>query len=141
MYESTYGGGFGAYEAAVWLFWLAVYFYWAFAQYKIAMKTGHDNNAWWAFIPILNIYQWTELAGRPWYWFVLCLVPFVNLVFIAWLWVDIAKYCGQPTIWGVLFLIPPISLISLGVLGFSSPPKPSVFPSEKPAPRQPTQVG
>ncbi len=141
MYESSYDGGFGAFGAAIWLFYVAVYFYWAYAQYKIAQKTGYNSTAWWAFIPILNVFQWTQLAGRPWYWFVLCLVPFVNIIFMVWLWVDIAKKCGQSPIWGVLILIPLLNLISLGVLGFASAARPSQFAAEKPAPRQPTQVG
>ena len=137
MYETTTSSGFGV---AMWLFYLAVYLYWALAQFKIAQKTGHHDTAWWAFIPILNVYQWTRLAGRPWYWFVLCLVPFVNVVFMAWLWVDIAKNCGQSPLWGILIMIPLVNLVAVGILGFSPAPKPSMFADDKPAPRQPTHA-
>jgi hypothetical protein len=138
MYETTYdGGGFGL---AMWLVLFGAYLYFAYAIYKIAQKTGHSSNAWWGFIPILNVFLLVKMTKRPMYWFLLCLVPFVNIVIFAILWIDIAKACSQPPIWGFLTILPLINFVSVGVLAFSPPPS-THFPTEKPAPREPAQVG
>ena len=138
MYETTYdGGGIGA---VMWLIILAAYLYFAYALFKIAQKTGHSGNAWWAFIPILNTFLLIQMAGRPWYWFLLCLVPLVNVIIFAVLWIDVAKACSQPPVWGFLTILPFINFVSIGVLAFSGPQRLSQFPPEKPVPRQPTQV-
>ena len=139
MYETIYdGGGIGA---VMWLIILAAYLYFAYAQFKIAQKTGHSGNAWWAFIPILNTVLLTQMAGRPMYWFFFCLIPFINIIIFAVLWIDVAKACSQPPVWGFLTILPFINFVSIGVLAFSGPTRPSHFPPEKPVSRQPTQVG
>jgi hypothetical protein len=143
MYETTYDGGgwFADMGAGVWIFWLAVYCLWAFAQFKIARKTGYDSIAWMAFVPVLNLVQWPILAGKQWYWFLLYLVPVVNLVFYVWNSIDVAKNCRQSPVWGVLMLFPFLNLVAIGYLGFTSMPKDSMFPSDKPKHRQPANVG
>ncbi len=139
MYETTYdGGGIGA---VMWLVILVAYLYFAYAQFKIAQKTGQSQNAWWAFIPILNTLLLVKMANRPWYWFLFCLVPLVNIIILAVMWIDVAKLCSQPLVWGFLTILPFINFVSIGVLAFSGPPSPSHFPPEKPVSRQPTQVG
>jgi hypothetical protein len=139
MYGTTYdGGGFGA---VTWLIILAVYLYFAYAQFKIAQKTGHSGNAWWSFIPILNIFLLVQMANKPWYWFLFCLVPFINIIILAVLWIDVAKACSQSPVWGFLTILPFINFISIGVLAFSGTQHPSQFPPTKPAPRQPERVG
>jgi len=139
MYETTYdGGGFGA---VMWLIILAAYLYFAYAQFKVAQKTGHSESAWWAFIPFLNTFLLIKMANKPMYWFLFCLVPVVNIYIFAVLWIDVAKACSQPAVWGFLTILPFINFVSIAVLAFSNPPRPSHFPPEKSTPRQPTKVG
>lgn len=138
MYETTHdGSGIGA---VMWLIILAAYLYFAYAQFKIAQKTGHSGNAWWAFIPILNFFLLVQMANKPWYWFLFSLVPFINIIILAVLWIDVAKACNQSPVWGFLTILPFINFISIGVLAFSGPPRPNQFPPEKPVPRQPERV-
>ena len=53
MHETAYaadsGGGF------ILFIWVALYFYFAFTQYKIAQKVGHEST-WWAWVPVLNFF-------------------------------------------------------------------------------------
>ena len=116
MYESNYGNEFGV---LFYLFFIAVYFYFTFAQYKIAQKIGH-HSSWWAFVPILNAFQLVQLAGKEWWWFLLLFVPVLNIVFYAWCWIDTAKRCGHPPIWGFLTIIPFLNFISIGIMGFTN---------------------
>jgi len=135
MYEPGYSDSFGGITLFV---WFAVYLYYAWTQYKIAAKTGHES-PWWSFIPILNVIQFIQMAQKPVWWFFFCLIPVVNIFVIAWLWSDIAKACQKNPIWGVLMIVPIVNLIAIGYLAFSSPV--SVTPAPTPAqPRQPEKV-
>jgi quinol-cytochrome oxidoreductase complex cytochrome b subunit len=117
MYDSGYSGE--AYGLFFWLIIFGLWFYFGFAQYKIAKKIGH-NSPWFSFIPILNFIQLIQLADKPLWWFFVCLIPVVNIVAIAWLWMETAKNCGKPPVWGFLMIIPVVNLLAVGVLGFTS---------------------
>jgi hypothetical protein len=75
------------------------------------------QNAWLAFIPIANIYLMTQMAGREWWWTLLCLIPFVGFIFAIILWVDILKKLGKNP-WMVLVLIF-FGFVYLPILAFS----------------------
>ena len=140
MYENAYtDGGFMAFGAFLWIFFAAFYLFFAYAQYCIAKKCSHETQAWWGFIPILNVFLLLKCAGREWYWFLFLLVPIVNIVAAVILWVDIAKAVGKHPIWGVLTLIPFINFVAVGVLAFSALP-PRYTPPRTPAPHQPVGV-
>jgi len=121
MYDSGYSSG--AFGLSYWLGILAVWFYVGFAQYKIAKQIGH-NSAWWSFVPILNVIQLIQLADKPLWWIFTLLIPFVNIIAFAWLWMETAKNCGKSPLLGFLVIIPFINLIAIGILGFSSGSRP-----------------
>ena len=88
MYQQSSGESlFGLFML---LFWAAYYLYFCFAQFKIAQKLGTPN-AFFAFIPILNAWQLVTMAGKSAVWFVGCLVPFVNVIVVAILWMEVSK--------------------------------------------------
>lgn len=139
MYESNYSSGYGT---VFYLIFLGVYFYYTYAQYKIALKAGH-HSSWWAFIPILNLFQLVQLAGKQWWWFLLFFVPVVNIICLAIVWMETAKNCGHPPIWGFLTIFPFLNLITIGIMAFTRGQFQKTIPQpkyEKPAPRQPERV-
>ncbi|MCP4686136.1 MAG: signal peptidase I [bacterium] len=119
---------------------LAIYAYVAFTQYKIAQKCGCHDSAWWAWIPIMNTFLLFRMAGKPAWWFVLCLIPLVNLYVFAVLWMETAKTVGQSALMGFLVLIPILNFIALGVLAFSGGTYQVPPPSQTERPRQPESV-
>lgn len=123
------------------LFMVAMYLYFGFTMMKMAQKTGHGDSGWWGFIPIMNIFLVMKMAQKPGWWFLLCLVPFVNIVVFAILFIEVAKACQQSPVWGFLVLIPLINFVALGVLAFSAPPRKMGAPSTSERPRTPTPVG
>lgn len=143
MNESGFDSGvFGlAFGAAFWLFIVATYFYFAFTQYKIAQKCGCQDNAWWAYIPIMNLVLLTQMAGKEWYWVVFCFVPFVNLIAFAVLWIKAAQNAGFSALWGFLALIPLVNFVSMGVMAFSGTTPSSSAPPPSTPSRQPEHVG
>ena len=141
MYETSSSGG-AAGGMFVFLFAFALYFYFSFAQYKIAQKLGNDN-PWFAFIPILNTVQLVQMGQKPMYWLLFLLLPIVNIVCFAVLWMDVARKIGHSPAVGFFVLIPPISLITIGIMAFGqgkqrSGPFP---PHDHKMPKQPQNVG
>jgi len=140
MYEPGYdGGGVGL---VAWLFFLAIYCYVSYAQYKIAQKVGCSDQAWWAWIPILGLFLLAKMAGKPWYWALLCVIPIICLAAWALMWVEVAKSAGHSGVWGVLMLIPFLSFVAIGVMAFSGGPTQGSLPtSDQVDSRTPTPVG
>ena len=137
MQETAYAADSGG--GLILFVWIALYFYFAFAQYKIAQKVGHES-AWWAWIPVLNLFQQVQMAGKEWYWFILCLVPLVNIFAFAAIWMAIAQRCYKSAAWGIMAIVPFLNLIAWGYLAFSgseaTPPA-----HHEPAPHEHEPVG
>jgi hypothetical protein len=52
------------------------------------------------------------------WWFILFLIPIVNLVIIALVWMAICERRGKPAWMGILMLIPIANLVVLLMLAF-----------------------
>lgn len=100
------------------VFALATYVYVALALSTIAEKTNTENG-WLAWIPIANVILMLNIARKPIWWIVLCLIPLVNIVIFIILWMGIAEARNKPSWWGVLMLVPIVSLIVPGYLAWS----------------------
>jgi hypothetical protein len=83
-------------------------------MWKVFEKAGQPG--WAALIPFYNMYVATQIAGRDILWFILLLVPCVNIVASIVIWMDVAKNFGKDAIWGVGIAFLPF--IFLPLLGF-----------------------
>jgi hypothetical protein len=92
-----------------WIFWLAFMILMIAACWKIFTKAGQPG--WASIIPIYNCYILCKIVGRPGWWVILLLIPFVNFIVGIILCIDLAKSFGK----GVGFAI---GLILLGVIFF-----------------------
>jgi uncharacterized membrane protein YhaH (DUF805 family) len=56
-----------------------------------------------------------QMIGRPWWWMLLMLVPFVNIVVSVVIALDTAKVFGKSAVFGVvgLWLLSPIGMMML----------------------------
>jgi len=133
-------GFLGLVGAAFWLFFLAIYLVFSWLLYRIACNAGQKDTAWWAFIPILNLFLLCKMAQKPMWWVLLCLVPLVNLVILAIMFWKISENCGQHGFWGICMLLPFLNIVALLVLAFSTPKYPAQPAPVKPRPRQPVGV-
>ncbi|MGO8816859.1 MAG: DUF5684 domain-containing protein [Terriglobia bacterium] len=97
---------------------IVFYIYAAIATQVIARKTGTENG-WMAWIPVANLVLWAQIAKKPIWWGLLCLVPFVNFVFMVLLWMAIAEARNKPNWWGIVMIIPLVGLIVPGYLAWS----------------------
>jgi hypothetical protein len=76
------------------------------AMWKIFVKAGEPG--WAALIPIYNVIVLLKIAGKPAWWIVLMLIPFVNFVVAIIVALAIAKNFGRSTGFGLglAFLAP-----------------------------------
>jgi hypothetical protein len=76
------------------------------ACWKIFTKAGEPG--WAALIPIYNLVVLLKIAGKPAWWFVLLLIPFVNFVVLIMVMLSLAKNFGKGTgfAFGLLLLSP-----------------------------------
>jgi hypothetical protein len=81
-------------------------------MWRVFSKAGKPG--WAAIIPIYNIYVLTQIAGRPAWWLVLFLIPFVNFIAIIILEIDLCKSFGVSWLW---ILTGPILWLVLGFGG------------------------
>ena len=86
------------------------------AMWKVFTKAGQPG--WASLIPIFNIYIWCKIVGRPGWWVILMLIPFVNLIVAIILCIDLAKSFGQGVGFGIGIIL--LSIIFLPILGFGS---------------------
>ena len=63
------------------------------AMWKVFTKAGQPG--WASIILIYNLYVWCKIVGRPWWWILLMLIPFVNFIILIILCIDMAKSFGK----------------------------------------------
>ena len=86
------------------------------AMWKVFTKAGQPG--WAAIIPIFNLYIMCKIAGRPGWWLILLLIPFVNFIIAIILCIDIAKNFGKGAGFGIGLAF--LGFIFFPVLGFGS---------------------
>ena len=80
------------------IFYIALVIFMIVVQWKVFVKAGKPG--WGCIIPIYNIILMMEIVGRPGWWFVLLLIPGVNIVIDIIVIFDISKAFGQGTGFG-----------------------------------------
>src|SRR4051812_6556874 len=68
-------------------------------MWKVFAKAGYPG--WAAIIPIYNVYILCKVAGRPGWWLILFLIPFVNWIIMIVIGIDIARNFGKSAGFGV----------------------------------------
>ena len=89
--------------SAVWIILSIVYaILWIVAMWKVFTKAG--EHGWAAIVPFYNSYVHVKISGRNGWWFLLLLVPIVNIIFLLIISLDIAKAFGKSAIFGIFGL-------------------------------------
>ena len=87
-------------------FVVAISIFYVVCMWKIFTKAGQPG--WAALVPIYNMIVLLQIAGRPLWWIILLLIPFVNFIILILVMIDVAKAFGKGTGFG----------IGLALLGF-----------------------
>jgi hypothetical protein len=83
-------------------------------MWKVFVKAGKPG--WAAIIPIYNAIVLLQIVGRPGWWFLLYLIPIVNIVISIMVMIELAKVFGKGTGFGIGLLL--LSFIFIPILGF-----------------------
>ncbi len=84
-------------------------------MWMIFTKAGQKG--WKCLIPIYNLYVELLIIKKPGWWLVLFFIPFVNIVMVVILALNLAKVFGRSAIFGfvMLFLFAPVGYLMLGL--------------------------
>ena len=108
---SPLGAGLGM---AAMIVWVAFAVLMIASMWKIFTKAGKPG--WAAIIPIYNLIVLLEIAGKPIWWFILMLIPFVNIVVFIMVLLSIARNFGKGVGFAIGMLLLPF--IFYPMLGF-----------------------
>lgn len=117
MYENDYQSGGGGVSVVVTIIYLAIIVLMIASLWRVFSKAGQPG--WAAIIPFYNLYVWLKVAGRPGWWFILLLIPLVNVIIGLLVALDLAKAFGKGGVFGFfgLFLF---GFIGYPILGFGN---------------------
>ena len=115
LQESGGGGGGGAFGAVSMLFFLAIFVLVIAGMWKVFVKAGKPG--WASIIPIYNLFVLLDIAKRPAWWFILFLIPFVNIIILIVVSLDIARVFGKGAGFGIGLAL--LGFIFYPLLGFS----------------------
>ena len=98
------------------ILYLAIIVFLIASVWKVFTKAGQPG--WAILIPIYNIIVMLKITGKPWWWFLLMLIPYIGMIWGIWNINLLSKSFGK----GVGFTL---GLIFLGfifwpILGFGS---------------------
>ncbi|MBX2968836.1 MAG: signal peptidase I [Cyclobacteriaceae bacterium] len=94
------------------------------SMWKIFIKAGKPG--WAAIIPIYNIIVLLEIVGKPVWWIILMLIPFVNFFVMIYVAHLLAKSFGKDIVMTILLIILPIvgyPMLAFGDAKYVGPPK------------------
>jgi hypothetical protein len=105
--EEFDSGAAAAIGGVMLIIYLAIAILMIASMWKVFTKAGKPG--WAAIIPIYNLVVLLEIVGKPVWWIILLLIPFVNFVILIILYHGLSQSFGQ----GVGFTI---GIIFLGII-------------------------
>lgn len=96
---------------------LVVYLYTAYCLREIARKQAYKR-PWFAWVPILDVYMVCKLVGKGVFLTILCLLPFIDVIFLAILYVKLARLVHRNRWYGLLLFVPIVNFVVLWDLAF-----------------------
>ena len=100
------GGAAAGIATGIMIVYLAILLLAIISMWKIFTKAGEPG--WAAIVPIYNIIVLLKISGKPAWWFILFLIPFVNIIIAFMVCINLAQNFGKSTGFG----------IGLALLGF-----------------------
>jgi len=97
-------------------FGLGIFVYILYALAFAGVFKKADQPIWAAFVPIVNLYFLIKTVGRPGWWIILYLIPFVGFIIALIVLWDLSKSFGHGA--GMFILLIIFSFLTLLYLGF-----------------------
>ncbi|MCX7743883.1 MAG: DUF5684 domain-containing protein [Flavobacteriales bacterium] len=107
----------------VMLIYLAIIVLMIASLWKIFTKAGKPG--WACIVPIYNIIVMLEMVGKPTWWVILYLIPFVNIVVAIIINIQLAKVFGKDTGFAIGMILLPFIFFPMLAFGNAQYTKPS----------------
>ena len=92
------------------------------AMWKIFQKAGREG--WEGIIPIYNIFILLVIIKKPWYWFILMMIPYVGIIWNIWSMNLLVKSFGKSSGFTVGVILLPfifLPILAFGDAEYTSP--------------------
>ncbi|GGB14223.1 DUF5684 domain-containing protein [Puia dinghuensis] len=96
------------------VFGLAIAIIQIVGMWKVFEKAKQPG--WAAIIPFYNFYIMLKIVGKPGWWLVLCLIPYVNMIWIIWTYNMLSKSFGKDEGFTVGLVL--LGIVFFPILGF-----------------------
>ena len=100
------------------LVYLAIMVLMVASLWKIYDKAGEPG--WAAIIPFYNVVVLLKIVGRPIWWLLLMMIPFVGIIIAILVMIDLAKSFGQGTGYGIGLVFLPFIFAPMLAFGDAS---------------------
>ncbi len=107
--------GFMASMGIMIVVYIALIVFFIICYWKVFTKAGKPG--WAAIVPIYNIIVLLEIVGKPVWWFLLMLIPCVNIVIAVLVTIELAKVFGKSTGFAVGLILLPFIFIPILAFG------------------------
>lgn len=114
--ETVDTGGMMAAMGAAMIIYIAFLLLIVVSMWKIFTKAGKPG--WAAIIPIYNLIVWLDIVGKPTWWIILLLIPFVNLVIVIMITHQLSLSFGQGI--GTTLLLIFLPMVGYPLLAFGN---------------------
>ncbi len=114
--DSDYGYNYGGGSVLGTILYFAVLIFGVYIMWRIFSKAGKPG--WAAIIPIYNIIVLLEIVGKPWWWLLLLFIPFVNIVILILVMIQLAKVFGKSGGFAVGLIL--LSIVFMAILAFDN---------------------
>jgi hypothetical protein len=116
--------------STIWALMGLLYIAFCFPLRLIAEKLEVPHS-WMAWIPIAQMFLILRMAGKPLWWFLLLLIPLVNIIIMVLVWMAVAQACGKSPVWGLTVIVPILAFFVIWYLALSKAPEPKKESSDK----------
>ena len=107
MYETEFSGGIA-------ILYLVVIVVTIASMWRVFQKAGRKG--WEAIIPIYNLFIIQKIIGKPWYWVILMMIPYIGIIWTIWSTNLMSKSFGKSEGFTIGMIILPF--IFYPILGF-----------------------
>ena len=107
MYETEFSAGIAILYLIVIIITIA-------GMWRVFQKAGRKG--WEAIIPIYNLFIIQRIIGKPWYWVILMMIPYIGIIWTIWSTNLLSKSFGKGEGFTIGMIILPF--IFYPILGF-----------------------
>jgi hypothetical protein len=109
-------GVFGPWQLILLLITLFIMIIPIIAMWKLYEKANKPG--WAAIVPVYNLIVFMQIIGKPWWWILLWMIPYINIIWVIWGWNLMVKRFGKSEGFTVGVIL--LGIIFIPILAFGN---------------------